>query len=179
MFGVLNYVGYFFIYSFAGFILETLFAMTVQGELAMRKCFLVFPMCPVYGFGALAIILLTKPFRDNLFAVFGIGMLAASAVEYFTDFIYREVIGVAFWDYNDMPLNINGRVCLLVSFIWGILSVALVKWLHPGVESLIKATPRWMILTVLILFLIDAVASTTVLMKFKSKDALNVFSHMK
>lgn len=176
---VLNYIGYFFIYSFAGFLLETLFAMAVQGEFVMRKCFLVFPMCPVYGFGALAIVLATRPFRENLFAVFGIGMLAASAVEYIMDFIYREAIGVAFWDYHDMPMNINGRVCLLFSLIWGLLSVALVRFVHPGVERMIKAAPRWLLLTVFVLFLIDAAASTALLTKFKSKDALNLFSHMK
>ncbi len=179
MFNVLNYVGYFFIYSFAGFILETLFAVSVQGELVMRKCFLVSPMCPVYGLGALAIVLMTQPFRENLFAVFGIGMIAASAVEYFMDFIYREVIGVAFWDYKDMPMNINGRVCLLFSLIWGLLSIALVRFIHPGVERMIKASPRWLLLTLLILFLIDAVASTTVLVRFKSKDALNLLIHIK
>ena len=100
---MLDYVGYFFVYSFAGFLLETLFALVFQGGFAMRKCFLLFPMCPVYGFGALAILLLAGSFKQNLFAVFGIGMLAASAVEYITDLVYREAIGVAFWDYNDLP----------------------------------------------------------------------------
>ena len=179
MFGVLDYVGYFFIYSFAGFILETLFALTVQGQFAMRKCFLVFPMCPVYGLGALAILLLTSPFKDNLWAVFGLGMLAASAVEYFMDFLYREVIGVAFWDYRDMPLNINGRICLIFSLAWGFLSLVLVRVAHPAVERMIKATPRWLLLTILVFFLVDAVASTAVLVKFKSKEVLMLFSHMK
>ena len=176
---MLDYVGYFFVYSFAGFLLETLFALVFQGGFAMRKCFLLFPMCPVYGFGALAILLLAGSFKQNLFAVFGIGMLAASAVEYITDLVYREAIGVAFWDYNDMPMNINGRVCLLFSFLWGLLSVVLVRLVQPAGERMLKAPPSALLITLLILFLIDAAASTVLLTRYKNKEVLNLFSHMK
>ena len=179
VFGVLDYFGYFFVYSFAGFLLETVFAVAVQGELAARKCFLILPLCPVYGLGAVAILLLTGPFRHSLPAVFLIGMAAASAVEYAMDFLYRDAIGVAFWDYTKMPLNVNGRICLLFSLIWGLLSVFLVRFIHPEVARVIEAAPRWLLLTALIFFLADAAASTAVLIRWQSKEALILFSHRK
>lgn len=171
---MLNYIGYFFIYSFAGFILETLFALFIQGEFVMRKCFLFSPLCPVYGLGAIAIISFAGPFRQHPAAVFFIGLLAASVVEYFTDIFYREILGVTFWDYTDMPLNINGRVCLIFSLIWGFLSLALVQLIHPHVDRLVKSSPRGLLTILLILFSIDAVISIVLLGKYKTKGAINL-----
>ena len=171
---MLNYIGYFFIYSFAGFLLETLFALFVQGEFVMRKCFLFSPLCPVYGLGAIAIISFAGPFRQHPVAVFFVGLLAASVVEYFTDIFYREILGVTFWDYTDMPLNINGRVCLVFSLIWGFLSLALVHLIHPHVDKLIKAAPSTLIVVLLVLFSVDAVVSAVLLGRYKTKNAISL-----
>lgn len=171
---MLNYIGYFFIYSFAGFLLETLFALFIQGEFVMRKCFLFSPLCPVYGLGAIAIISFAGPFRQHPAAVFFVGLLAASIVEYFTDIFYREILGVTFWDYTDMPLNINGRVCLIFSLIWGFLSLALVQFIHPHVDRLIKSSPRALIIALFIFFSLDAIISTILLGRYKTKNAISL-----
>ena len=171
---LLNYIGYFFVYSFAGFLLETLFALFVQGEFVMRKCFLLSPLCPVYGLGAIVIISFAGPFRQHPAAVFLIGLLAASVVEYFTDIFYREILGVTFWDYTDMPMNINGRVCLVFSLIWGVLSLVLVRFLHPAVERAVKSAPRALLIACLVFFCLDAVISVVLLGRYKTKSAISL-----
>ena len=117
---------YFFIYSLFGFVLEVLFARVTHAGKLDRKCFLLLPLCPVYGLGALAILAaapLLKPF-PILMAVVGGG--AATAVEYLVGLFYERALGVSFWDYSHLPLNVGGKVCLPFTAAWSVLSLGLV-----------------------------------------------------
>lgn len=171
---LLMYFSYFIIYSFFGFILETLFALITVGQLQSRKCFLFNLLCPVYGLGAIAILLSTEPFKQNKPLTFLIGMAAATLVEYVTDYVYKNILGTSFWDYSHLPLNVNGRVCLLFSFFWGLLSLALVYIIHPFISKYSARIPNGVILFVMIFFTIDAVLSVILLNKYNTKNALNL-----
>ena len=46
------------------------------------------------------------------------------------------------WDYSDMFLNINGRVCLVMSCLWGLLGIVWIKWIYPPIEKLIRKIPE-------------------------------------
>lgn len=171
---MLAYFTYFFSYSFLGFLLETAYAFLIQGELASRKCYLFSMLCPVYGLGAVAIVAATAPLKQHKIMTFLIGMLVASIIEYFTDIFYREILETPFWDYSQMPLNLNGRICLLFSGIWGLLSLALVYWIHPLVERYAAKIPKGITALILAFFLVDAVLSTFLLQKYKTKNALSI-----
>ena len=68
----------FWIYSFLGYGLEKLFAAVTHAPNQGRKCFLLLPLCPVYGLGMLAVLAL--PARGWWLVLWG--GLAATAVEY-------------------------------------------------------------------------------------------------
>ena len=101
-------------------------------------------------------------------------MAAATLVEYVTDYVYKNVLGTSFWDYSHLPLNVNGRVCLLFSFFWGLLSLALVYVIHPFISKYSARIPNGVILFVMIFFTIDAVLSVVLLNKYNTKNALNL-----
>ena len=61
---------YFIIYSFIGFILETLYTLLTKGIFKMKKCFLINCLCPVYGVGALLILYTTRKMRDLMSGFF-------------------------------------------------------------------------------------------------------------
>ena len=130
---------YFTLYSFLGFLLEVAYARFTRGR-PDRKCLLVLPLCPVYGLGALAILLVARWFPSP-FWIFALGGSAATAVEYGTAFFYEEVLRVSFWDYRDLPGSLHGRVCPAFSLAWGLLALGLVYGVHPLLAPLPQAIP--------------------------------------
>ena len=81
---------YFLIYSFLGFLVEVAYVRLVGGVKRDRKCRLVLPICPVYGLGALAILLLPPLVRDSLPLLFPAAALVCTAVEYVTCLLYTS-----------------------------------------------------------------------------------------
>ncbi len=162
----------FFVYSFIGCGLETLFALATQGELVARKTLLLFPLCPVYGLGAIAIILVCRRCGDRPWLVFLFGMVAATTVELFMDILYRDILGVQIWDYSDQILNFNGRICLPFSLAWGLLSLVLVKFVHPKVHQMIKNVPAKVNLPVALVTVFDIVLSSMLLWLFEDKSII-------
>ena len=130
----------FFAYSFLGFLLEALFARLTGGR-PDRKCLRVLPLCPVYGLGACAVLLLPRAVQARPPLLFLLGGLAATAAEYLAAAWYEEVLGVSFWVYRGLPGNIRGRVCLPFSLAWGLLALALAGWADPALAPLLSDVP--------------------------------------
>ena len=169
----------FLIYSFLGFLLEVAFARITRSRKQDRKCLLLLPLCPVYGLGALAIVHLPAAVQGNPFLLFLLGGLAATAVEYFTDWFYEIALGVRFWDYSDLPWNLNGRVSLLFSFFWGLLAIGLVVWVHPWVKGLLSIIPTGWAFPVFLLFLTDAILSAWTLRTTGTTDSLRWYDRFR
>lgn len=128
----------FVFYSFLGFVLEVTFAWMTGGRMD-RKGLLLLPLCPVYGLGACGILWLAPLARGNVFWLFLVGAAAATAAEYLAAVWYEQGLGVSFWDYTDLPGNIQGRVCIPFTAAWGLLSLGLVRWVHPwAVEWMVR-----------------------------------------
>lgn len=130
-------MAYFIIYSFAGFVIETLFALINYNVLESRKSFLYGPFCGIYGVGAVTLILLLKFFNKNNYTLFFGGAVIGSTVEYTMSFLGEKLFDARWWDYSKRFLNINGRTCLLYSIFWGILSLILMRMINPVVDKFI------------------------------------------
>ena len=162
---------YFLLYSFIGFLLEVIFAWAA-GSHPQRKCLLVLPLCPVYGLGA-CLILGTAGHITQPVALFLIGGVLSTACEYIMAAFYEDVLRVSFWDYSDIPCNLHGRVCLPFSLAWGLLSVPLVRWLHPAVVSLTLLPPYPVTLLTAAALVCDVLVSGLLLRHFRTRDALD------
>lgn len=166
---------YFVIYSFAGFLLEVVFARATGGR-TDRKCLLVLPLCPVYGLGACAILLLPPQVDAFPPLLFVLGGLTATAAEYVMAVFYEEILGVSFWDYRGLPGSVWGRVCLPFTLAWGMLSLPLVYWLHPLLAPWLAAIPlpvSWLALATLSA---DAALSAALLRRTGSRDCLRWYA---
>ena len=118
----------------------------------VNRGFLHGPMLPIYGTGAVIILLATIPVRDSLWLVFLLGMLAATALEYVTGAAMEALFKVRYWDYSKQPFNLNGYICLRFSIAWGLACLFVVKLLHPSVLLVIRLVPRglgWTLLALL------------------------------
>lgn len=141
---------YFIIYSFLGFVIETLFALFNYGVFESRQSFLYGPFCSIYGVGAVVIILVLKyKFFKNNHTLFIGGFLVGSAVEYVISFFGEMILNVKWWDYSGRFLNINGRICFLYSLFWGLLGVYLLRVVNPKIDKFIDWLKEKMNLVVL------------------------------
>ncbi len=129
---------YFIVYSIAGYIVETLFGIITKGVWESRQSFLYGPFCGIYGLGAVVLILSLQYFNKSTNKLFIGGFIVGSIVEYLVSLIGELIFNVKWWDYSDMPLNINGRICVYFSIFWGFLAVYFMTSFHPRMEKLIS-----------------------------------------
>jgi uncharacterized membrane protein len=129
---------YFVIYSFLGFIIETMYGMITKGVIESRQSFLYGPFCGIYGLGAVTMILSLNKFKDNNNQLFFGGFIVGSIIEYIVSFLGEIILHVKWWDYSDMPFNLNGRICVFFSVFWGFLAIYLISYVNPKIDYLIN-----------------------------------------
>ncbi|MGM9878486.1 MAG: putative ABC transporter permease [Bacilli bacterium] len=134
---ICKYLLIFFISAFIGYIYEVIFYFLFDHELVNRG-FLYGPYLPVYGFGAIILIILLKRFKKNPLVVFLLSMFITGVVEYFTGFLMWEIYHKMWWDYSGLFLNIDGYVCLRSVLTFGIGGLLLVYLVEPLVCKFIS-----------------------------------------
>ena len=134
-------LAYFIIYSFLGFIIETIFGMLTKGVVESRQSCLYGPFCCIYGLGAAVMIPGLQMFKKRNWTLFLAGAIEGSIVEYIISWVGEMIFHIKWWDYSNMPFDINGRICLLFTIFWGILALVLIRLINPYVERFIDKIP--------------------------------------
>lgn len=162
---------YFVIYSFVGWIVEVIYQALKKGKIINRG-FLNGPVCPIYGFGMVAVLLFFDYIdigdlqeASGIF-LFGIGLLFSTAIELFGGWALDKLFHTKWWDYSKEKYNLHGYICLKFSIIWGIGVVFMMHVIHPLVQkfsvNLIPARIGWWLLAILyIIYFIDLVVTVT------------------
>lgn len=132
---------FFFVYCFIGWICEEIYC-SILGKHIVNRGFLHGPYLPIYGFGAMSVLFLLNPFIHNIILLFFAGMVVTSIIEYIGSFLLEKIFHIKLWDYSSHFININGRVCLLNSTMFGILSIAMVYIIHPFISNIIDLLPE-------------------------------------
>lgn len=135
-------LAYFIIYSFLGFIIETIFGMLTKGVIESRQSCLYGPFCCIYGLGAAVMIPGLQKFKKKNWTLFLAGAIEGSIVEYVISWLGEIVFHIKWWDYSNMPFDINGRICLLFTIFWGILALVLMRLINPYIEKFIDKIPK-------------------------------------
>ena len=128
---------YFFIYSFFGWCLETIYAFMVFGHFVKRG-FLYGPICPIYGFGAVLLIINLEKIKGNNFVKFLVAMIIFSLFEFLASWILETLFNQRWWDYSDQFMNLQGRICIIFSLLWGTIGVLFSNTIHPFIDKQIK-----------------------------------------
>lgn len=161
----------FVFYSFVGFLLEITFARMIHHPKRDRKCLLLLPLCPVYGFGALCILWLARLWPAPLWVMIA-GLCGATGAEYLTGLFYRHALGVDFWDYTHLPHNLDGLICLPFSLAWTVLALALVYWADPLAQPLLAAIPPAVTALAIIVLAADVAVSCVALRRTGTTEVL-------
>lgn len=165
------YILLFFIYSFAGWLMEVTTISIRQKKLVSRG-FLIGPYLPIYGLGATLITLLLSRYSDDIIVLFVMAFILCCILEYLTSFIMEKLFNARWWDYSDRRFNINGRVCLSNCICFGLGGPLVILGTNPIIINFLSRIPN---LTVIILsiifsgiFIIDIVISTIVIIGFRN-----------
>ncbi len=151
-------LAYFIIYSFLGFIVETIYGMLTKGVIESRQGVLYGPFCCIYGLGAAVMIPGLQKFKKSNWGLFIAGAIEGSVVEYAISWIGEILFQIKWWDYSNLPFNINGRVSLMFAIFWGLLALGLMRFINPYIDKLIDKTPKkifniaTILLTIFLLF---------------------------
>ena len=144
------------IYSFIGWIVEVLWVFAKSQHLENRG-FLTGPFLPIYGIGAVLLLLFVEPYVKNPFLVFVASVVVTSTVEYLSSLILDKVFHISLWNYHDRRFNVNGRICLENSLGFGALGLLLIYVLQPWISGGLKALPHdaaiaiaWLLIGILI-----------------------------
>ena len=135
----------FIIFSMVGWISEVLYVGIFFEHKFVNRGFLHGPICPIYGFGGLAILLLPQSLYSTWFQLFCASMLFGTIVEYLASWILEKLFHTRWWDYSRYKFNIHGRVCLLNSVLFGVLGVVIIHFIQPLVMKYLSLFPDFVL----------------------------------
>lgn len=119
----------FLTYSCIGWFMEVIVSVQMQHRPSNRG-FLIGPLCPIYGAGALVMTFLLRN-TENIIEIFIVSIVAATVLEYSTSYVMEKLFRVRWWDYSHEKFNINGRVCLKMLLAFGIMGVIVTRITNP------------------------------------------------
>lgn len=137
-YSTVDWLLFFYIYCFLGWCIESTY-VSLHKKKFVNRGFMRGPFLPLYGSGAVLMLYVTIPVRGNLLLTFLVGGIAASILEYITGVCMESLFKVRYWDYSSKPLNFQGHICLGTSIAWGLLTIALVDFIHEPIEHFVLA----------------------------------------
>ena len=158
-----HWLTFFHIYCFFGWIFESTYVSLKQHHFVNRG-FLRLPMLPLYGTGAVMMLWVSLPVKDNLLLVYCSGVVAATLLEYVTGYVMERLFKVRYWDYSSQKFNLHGYICLTSSIAWGFLTILMTEVIHKPIERFVLNLPpslEWCLLGIVSgCFVMDTIQST-------------------
>jgi len=136
-----QWVFVFYFYCFFGWCFESVY-VSLRNRKWINRGFMRGPFLPLYGSGAVMMLLVSRPFYENELWVYLAGCIGATILEYVTGVIMEMLFKVRYWDYSNQRFNFQGHICLSSSLAWGALTILMTKVIHKPVENLMYNLPR-------------------------------------
>lgn len=142
IFGIDGYevVMWFLTYSIMGWLVESIYMSFCNHKITNRG-FAKGPFCPIYGFGALTVFFILRPYSDNSILLFFLGSFLATTLEFLTALVMKRIFGEIWWDYHEKPFNYRGIICLESSIAWGFYTLFLFMFLQNIVAAFVAMIP--------------------------------------
>lgn len=156
----------FIIYAFMGWCMEVI-GKLIELKRFINRGFLIGPLCPIYGCGAILITFLLQKYIKDPIALFIMAIVICGVLEYLTSYVMEKVFHARWWDYSQRKYNINGRVCLNTIIPFGLLGMFIMYISNPFFLNILNSLPQlwlnilfWIILSI---FILDNIISTKVI----------------
>lgn len=132
-----SWLVYFYFYCICGWIFESVY-VSLANRKWINRGFMKGPWLPLYGSGAVIILLVTLPFQQYPVAVYFAGAITATILEYFTGVVMLKLFKVRYWDYSHRKIQFQRHICLVSTIAWGFLSLLMVYVVHKPVVKLVN-----------------------------------------
>lgn len=127
----------FITYSIVGWVWESIYC-SIKAKHFVYRGFLLGPYCPVYGFAVTTVLLFIPDKNISLLTLYFSSVFLVTLIEYVTSWLLEKIFNMQLWNYNNVPMNIDGRVAVPVSLFWGIGCVLLIKFINPSIQKVIS-----------------------------------------
>lgn len=128
---------WFFIYSFCGWAMECV-VIRLQLKRWENRGFAKLPFCVIYGFGVFIAYHIFAPIEHNFIALYIAGCICATAFEFLTAQLMLKLFGAVWWNYEHLPFNYKGILCLESTLGWGLLALFIFGVFNRYVEAAVK-----------------------------------------
>ena len=108
---IVQWLFFFYFYCFVGWCIESAY-VSVRTRKLTNRGFMRGPFLPLYGSGAIMMLVVSMPFQDNILMVYAAGCVGATVLEYVTGVIMEALFKVRYWDYTKNKFNFQGHICL-------------------------------------------------------------------
>jgi len=162
----------FLIYSFIGYVIETISVSIIEKRLILSRGFLIGPYLPIFGVGALSLSCFLQKYQKDIIILFLMSAFICLTIEYFSSLLMEKIFQLRWWDYSEKKFNINGRVCLELGIYFGIGGVLAIKFGNPFFKRMLYSAPQTLIvllgLFLSMVILLDYIVSFYIVFKFKN-----------
>ncbi len=156
-YSVIQWLFFFYFYCFCGWCVESAY-VSVKNRKLTNRGFMRGPFLPIYGSGAIMMLVVSIPFQESIILTYLAGCVGATVLEYVTGVAMEALFKVRYWDYSDKKFNFQGHVCLGTTLSWGFLTILMTEIIHVPVERLVLSVPS-QVLTVVTLVLTAVIFS--------------------
>ena len=115
--------------------------MSFKSRKLVNRGFMRGPFLPLYGSGAIMMLIVSMPFQDNVILTYLAGVAGATVLEYITGVTMEALFKVRYWDYSNQRFNFQGHICLSSSIAWGFLTILMTRIVHRPVEQFVMSIP--------------------------------------
>ena len=137
---MVQWLFFFYFYCLFGWCFESSYVSLKKRKLVNRG-FMRGPFLPLYGSGAIMMLMVSMPFQHNILLTYIAGCIGATALEYVTGVVMEALFKVRYWDYSNQKFNFQGQICLSSTLAWGGLTILMTRVVHKPVEQLMLAIP--------------------------------------
>lgn len=135
-YSMIQWLFFFYLYCFLGWCFESAYVSIRTRQLTNRG-FLRGPFLPIYGSGAMMMLVVSRPFQDNLVLTYLAGCVGATALEYVTGVVMEAIFKVRYWDYSYKKFQFQGHICLSSTLAWGGFTILMTRVIHQPIEGFV------------------------------------------
>ncbi|MGN0167229.1 MAG: hypothetical protein ACI4AB_04245 [Acetatifactor sp.] len=173
---VIQWLFFFYFYCFFGWCFESTY-VSIKSRKLTNRGFMRGPFLPIYGSGAIMMLVVSMPFHDNIVLTYIAGCIGATALEYVTGVTMEALFKVRYWDYSKNKFNFQGHICLGSTLAWGVLTIVMTEFVHVPVERFVLSIPS-QVLTIVTLVLTVCIVADFALSFKAAIDLRNVLVKM-
>ena len=137
---------YFYLYSFLGWYFESAY-VSVKSKHLVNRGFMSGPFLPIYGSGAVMMLIVSRPFQDSILLTYLAGCVGATLLEYLVGTATEALFQVRYWDYTGKFMNFRGQICLTSTIAWGFFTILMTEVIHRPIQQWTEGAPYGVIFT--------------------------------